>query len=126
VPEKVLVVEDDADIGQVVGEALRSDGYQVAMACHGAAALEYLEGAAAPPALILLDLAMPVLDGRGFMAELRRRRLAPGCPVVLVSADPEIARHAAELTADGFLRKPVPLDRLLGTVRRYASLAPKL
>ena len=67
----VLVVDDEADIRATVSAMLEIEGYEVAEASNGADALVMLEKRR--PDLILLDMRMPVLDGWGFAAELRRR-----------------------------------------------------
>src|SRR5215471_4078459 len=65
----VLIVDDDEDIRESVASILRVEGYDVDVACHGKEALDRLV-TAAPPSLILLDLMMPVMDGRTFLQEL--------------------------------------------------------
>ena len=116
----VLIVEDDAEIRDLVGEALDSYGYTTMAAANGADALERLRGGARP-ALILLDLMMPVMDGW----EFRRRQLAdPGLasiPVVVVSADARSREKAAALGAADHVRKPIELAELARAVERWAD-----
>jgi CheY-like chemotaxis protein len=81
---RVLLVEDDATTRELVRRALERQGYAVAEAADGAAALECLEAAA--PSLIVLDLLMPRLDGFGFLDALRARDAWKAVPVVVISA----------------------------------------
>jgi len=71
------------------------------------------------PCVILLDLMMPVMDGWQFRAKQLSEPELAQLPVIVLSAVPEIRRHAAEMKAAGFLSKPFMLDRLLSTVQRY-------
>ena len=116
--EQVLVVEDDVDILDAVIEALRAGGYSAVAANNGKQAIDRLRRGA-PPAVILLDLAMPVMDGEEFLrAKQQAVGLAP-IPVVLMSADDQLDRKAGELDVAGFIKKPVDLALLLSTVGRY-------
>lgn len=113
-PLPVLVVDDDPDIRDGVADVLSLSGYSVITAENGRAALDLL--AMRPlPALILLDLMMPVMDGWAFLAEVRAsERLAP-IPVVILSA---MERSRVPQSA-GYLRKPFDLDDLLSIVERH-------
>src|SRR5262245_6942739 len=92
----VLVVEDDAPTREVVGLILSSQGYATREAKNGQEALDRLRQGP-PPGLILLDLAMPVMDG----FEFRRRQLGDAAlasvPVVVLSGLARAAGHAAAL-----------------------------
>ncbi len=112
-PDGVLVVEDDAAVSDLVREILRLEGYKVATVANGAAALA--SAASDPPALILLDLQMPVMDGRSFLHEYRNTA-RPSAAIVLLSAVLDLPRTARELGVDGYLRKPFTLDELLDVV----------
>src|SRR5688572_13333187 len=82
----ILLVDDDNDIRETYGEVLVDEGYQVVLARDGLEALEYLEGTATLPDLILLDLMMPRMDGNQFRGrQLETPRLAD-IPVVVISA----------------------------------------
>ena len=115
----VLVVDDDPDILATVEQILAVEGYEVLGACNGAEALAVLDDRR--PAVIILDLMMPVMDGWEF-----RRRLAAhpasATPVIVVSADRDIARKAASIDANGYIAKPFDLDDLITAVNRYAPL----
>ncbi len=81
---RVLVVEDDPGNRELLIRMLEKDGYQVTGAENGSVALENI--AANPPALILLDLMMPVMDGFAFLEALRQRPDFAEIPVVVVTA----------------------------------------
>src|SRR5947209_16860309 len=72
-PQTILIVDDDEAIRQTLAELLEEEGYQVATAADGLEALAQV--VAAPPALILLDISMPRMDGFDFARELSERRL---------------------------------------------------
>jgi DNA-binding response OmpR family regulator len=108
---KVLVVEDEEDIRDTLAEALASEGYEVVRACDGAEALEKLR--ACHPAVVLLDLMMPVMDGWAFRAAQREDPTVCRIPVIVVSAE----GRAGGLDVAGFLQKPFDLDQLLTAVR---------
>jgi CheY-like chemotaxis protein len=114
---RVLVVDDDESIRELVDMALSSEGHHVMTAPHGAAALEAI--AASPPDVILLDMKMPVMDGWEFA---RVYRQVPGqhAPIVVVTAAADAAGRAAEVAADGHLPKPFDLDDLFRVIEQYA------
>jgi CheY-like chemotaxis protein len=103
----ILVIDDDPDVLDGMGRVLRLHGYQVAPAVDGAEALAWLASAPAPPALILLDLHMPVLDGRGFLEAIARIPRYPGVPVVVASGAEDVTDQLRGLPVDAVLRKPV-------------------
>jgi CheY-like chemotaxis protein len=116
----ILLVEDDPDIRETVRDLLVDEGYQVQTAVNGREGIEVLSNRQ-KPCLILLDMMMPVLDGSGFLKELRERQLHD-VPVVVVSA----IAHRSEPGTVGFIRKPVDLDALLSLVERYCLPPPTL
>jgi CheY-like chemotaxis protein len=113
----ILVVDDDPAIRACVRLALEDAGYRVRGAEHGQAALDHLQ--VELPALVLLDLQMPVLDGPGFLVQLGV--LGIDIPVVLTSAGGRIHAQAAHLGAAGVLPKPFDIDDLLTIVERFAG-----
>lgn len=116
---RVLVVEDDATITEFVALALQDEGYRVTTALDGLAALR--SAAEDPPALILLDMRMPVLDGIGFAAAYRQHP-APHAPIIVLTASRDANLVAADVAADAVLAKPFALGELLDLVERYAPL----
>jgi CheY-like chemotaxis protein len=110
------VVEDDSELREVLRVALMTEGYEVAMAANGREALQHLRSTA-DTCMILLDLSLPVMDGRHFRgAQLRDRGLA-WIPVVVLSGGVDAARDAQELGAMSFVRKPVDVDGLRQALR---------
>ena len=112
----ILVVEDDRDLRESVVEALEEKGYSTASATDGQKALEYLDGTKRKPALILLDLMMPHMNGWQFReAQLARPDIA-GIPVVVLTADDHAKSRLQTLNPAGFLRKPYQLGALLEVI----------
>jgi CheY-like chemotaxis protein len=115
----VLIVDDDPDIRDAVGECLRYEGYDVHSAADGRDALDRLEYGLRP-AVILLDLMMPVLNGFDVLEALKSRPEWKSIPVVIVSANR--GYEAEDLSgAVSILRKPVNVDRLLAAVEQAMS-----
>ncbi len=119
----VLVVDDDPDILEAICDILAAEGYRVARARHGGEALDRV--VAERPAIILLDLMMPVMDGIAFAHELRGRGLADGVPIVVISADGN-PQKAALVGAQGYLAKPFDIDALLAHVAAMTSAGSRL
>ncbi|HYF50788.1 MAG TPA: response regulator [Planctomycetota bacterium] len=115
--KRVLIVEDDLDIRDVLTQVLEYEGYEVATAGNGREALDYLRSHP-KPGLILLDLMMPVMDGWQFRAEQQKTPELANIPVVILSADGNAYQKASTVRAAGFLKKPVELETLLETVGR--------
>jgi CheY-like chemotaxis protein len=113
----VLVVDDDEDVLEAISEALVQAGYSVLGASDGAEALEQLK--TATPALILLDLYMPTMDGAEFRREQLRNPSSAAIPTVAISAVDDVDTRARGLGFDDALEKPVQLDVLLSLVARY-------
>jgi CheY-like chemotaxis protein len=117
---RILVVEDDDGIRNLVDLVLSSAGYEVLTAADGAAALQVI--GTVHPDLVLLDMRMPVMDGW----ELARRyRAMPGphAPIVVVTAARDAAQRAAEIDANGYLGKPFDMAELLAMVSHHTRPA---
>jgi CheY-like chemotaxis protein len=116
--DPVMIVDDDADVREMLGQMLELEGYPVITASDGADALQKLDGEPLPLA-ILLDLRMPGMNGWEFRAlQLRDERLS-AIPVLVVSADRTTPNeHLEDLRAVAFLRKPIDVDRLLEQLQR--------
>jgi len=112
----VLIVEDDADLRDMMAQLLNLEGFNAATVANGREALEYLQESD-PPDVILLDLMMPVMDGWEFRRRQQADPSVSGVPVIVLSAlDPT---RAADVNANAFLKKPLDFDRLLALVRSY-------
>src|SRR5688572_5442200 len=111
----ILVVDDDPDIRDVLEMALHSRGYEVETACDGREALDRLSHGLRP-SLILLDMMMPHMDGGTLINEMRSDPTLSDIPIVLLSGDATIVAKAAQLHSDGYLVKPIGIDKLASTV----------
>ena len=114
-------MEDDTDLREALSEILRDEGYAVAGASHGLEALQLLRGEFHRPALILLDLTMPVMNGWQFRALQRRDPRFADIPVVVLSAGDHLADQMGPLEIQEYMRKPIDLVHLLATIERYCS-----
>ena len=112
----VLIVEDDADLRDMMAQLLSLEGYQTAVVGNGREALDYLQHEQAPD-LILLDLMMPVMDGWEFRRLQQANPALAGVPVVVLSALDH--QRSSTVDAAAVLKKPLDFDRLLQLVRRY-------
>jgi CheY-like chemotaxis protein len=112
----VLVVDDDPDILEALAEILEVEGFESRRARNGKEALDKL--GPRTPDLILLDLMMPVMDGWEFAQKLRAIPSFNAPPIIVLSADRNVAAKAKELGAVAYLSKPFELEELLQLVRQ--------
>jgi CheY-like chemotaxis protein len=117
----ILVVEDDTDIRDAIAEVLADGDYRTLCAANGAAALAELRSAQPAPCVILLDMMMPVMDGKEFRAEQVRDAALRNIPVIVLSAHVGADTAAAQMNAAGFLSKPVDLHLLLDTIEQFCA-----
>ncbi|GHO45295.1 response regulator [Ktedonospora formicarum] len=124
----VLVVDDNPAIRDMISWALELDGYEAAEAAEGQEALDWIHdstGAGRYPAVILLDLAMPGMNGRTFLASLRQQWDAPThFPAVIVITAGTQGPEAASLGVEQVLIKPFHVHDLLNAVRQFAAQSP--
>jgi CheY-like chemotaxis protein len=109
----ILVVEDEEESRQVLMQILELEGFSTVGASNGAEAMDYLR-TSSRPCLIVLDLNMPVMNGRQLRAALRQVEELATIPVVVVSAQESFA--AGDLGAVGAFRKPLDVDALVKIV----------
>jgi DNA-binding response OmpR family regulator len=114
----ILVVEDDPDLLALVEMILSDAGYRVMTAPEGRAALACV--AREMPALILLDMRMPGMNGWEFAREFRAR-FGAAAPIVVVTAAENARARAEEIGADGWLAKPFDIDEVLRAAQRHAG-----
>jgi len=112
---QVLVVDDEEVVRGTIAARLRKHGYLVSEAADGDSALALC--ARSDPDVIVVDLAMPGLDGVGFISAYRKLP-ASSARIVVISARAGGDEIAARLMADAFLAKPFSLDEILVEVRR--------
>jgi CheY-like chemotaxis protein len=113
---KVLIVDDDPDARDMMAMMLEGEGFEPSTAANGRVALDRLASGFHPD-VILLDLMMPVLDGRQFLEQFRRDPACATIPVVVLSAAND---RFPPMAADAVFAKPVDFARVLDAVRRYA------
>jgi CheY-like chemotaxis protein len=112
----VLVVDDDADVRELLRFALQAEGYHVAGVENGRAALNHLRSHAST-CIIILDLMLPVMDGAHFRAVQLHDRSLAWIPVIVMSGGPDADRHARELGVRQLVRKPLDLDEVKHALR---------
>ena len=115
---KILIVEDDANIRDVLKLSLEFEGYEVVSAKNGKEGLELLN--TTDPGLILLDLMMPVMNGWEFVDQLKEKNLFSKYPIVVVSAYSE---RAKVIDCHDFVLKPLELEELLLSVKKHFGSA---
>ena len=116
----VLVVEDEPDLRDVVCSVLEDEGYAVTWAADGRQALDAID--AAMPALIILDMGLPVLSGEEMAAALHEKFDRPA-PILVMSAAGTVAERARRIGAAGYIAKPFDLDDLTDAVRKVLEAA---
>ena len=114
---RVLIVEDEPDIRELVVHHLKREGYQVSVAASGEEALRQVQ--ASPPDLVLLDLMMPAMNGLKVCRRLRQDPVTASLPIVMLTAKgDEVDRVLGlELGADDYVVKPFSPKELLARVR---------
>jgi CheY-like chemotaxis protein len=121
---RVLVVDDDDVIRQLITVNLELEGFEVATAVDGQDCLDKVK--AVQPDVITLDIMMPRLDGWEAAGRLRADPETAGIKVVLLSARAQEAdlERGSRIGVDAYLTKPFDPDELIEVVRRLASLPP--
>jgi CheY-like chemotaxis protein len=114
---KILIVDDDHDIRELLSLRLQSEGYQTVFAADAMSAVSVTRQQ--EPDLILMDIGLPGGTGLTVMERLKNFPALAHIPVLAVSARDPVATKEAALAAGarGFLEKPIDYDALLGAVR---------
>jgi len=116
--KRILIVDDDPGIRDVLSLALDDEGYDSLSVAHGIAAL-----AAMPtyrPHMILLDLRMPLMNGQEFVAAYHQQP-GPHVPILVMTASRDALRDAANLPVAACLAKPFKLDIVMPLIERYTA-----
>jgi two-component system phosphate regulon response regulator PhoB len=115
--EKIVIVEDEADIRELLAYNLEREGYHIREFADGKDALDYIEKH--PPELILLDLMLPGMHGLDICRRLKRSHDTENLPIIMVSAKGEESDiiTGLELGADDYICKPFSMKILLARVR---------
>jgi CheY-like chemotaxis protein len=116
---KILIVEDDEPILDLMDLLIRRLGHEPVLYSNGPDALRYARGE--PPSLILLDIMMTPIDGWEFLEKLRAEPALRKVPVIIFSASPSVEEKMAKINDPllGVLHKPVSLTELKAGIARY-------
>jgi CheY-like chemotaxis protein len=117
----ILIVEDDSAALMMLTHILQDEGYRVVTAMNGLEGMRVCEEA--PPSLILLDMWMPIMDGRHFVEGLRAR--GPKIPFLIMSAGRNVRHWAHDLGATGYLEKPFDIANAIAAVERLMPARSK-
>lgn len=119
--KSILIVEDDCDIREAFEDFLTSEGFDVYTAMNGKEGLELLKRIPGP-ALIFLDLMMPVMNGWEFLEAQKGDHVIASLPVVVVSAlrsDSVLGKEQRPAQTAGYLKKPISIDSITKIVSQY-------
>ncbi|HLU34934.1 MAG TPA: response regulator [Thermomicrobiales bacterium] len=116
---RILVVEDQEDVAQLIDVVLKGEGYTVAIARDGAQGL--MMSRDWDPDLILMDIMLPGVDGGTLISRLRREPETKDLPIIAMSASRTLRDRTGELEADALLSKPFDVDALLVQVNFLLS-----
>jgi DNA-binding response OmpR family regulator len=121
--KRVLIVEDDAAIIELLRFLLEQEGLEVEVAHDGLEALDKMETFS--PDLVLLDLRLPKLEGMDVLWEMRQNPRWNNVPVVIISVDssPQTMLQGWRLGVDSYFIKPFDPDELIRVVRRILSVS---
>lgn len=124
-PNRVVVVDDDKEIQEIVTFVLRRNGFEVAVASNGQQLQDVL--AATAPDLVILDVMMPGLDGYQIFASLRENAATRHVPVIIMTAHAEniYERISLDLGAAVHITKPFHPLELVGIVQRLLQAIPQ-
>lgn len=113
---RIAVIEDEADIRDLIVEELEDEGYEVGTACNGREGLAMIQRF--KPHLVLSDITMPVLDGYGMLEQLRDMKTFSSTPIVFLSAlaDRRHIIQGKKLGVDDYVTKPIDFEYLLATI----------
>lgn len=110
--KRVLIVDDESMLREAVADALRDEGYVALEGSDGREAVELFTRE--QPDLILMDVMMPILDGRQAVAQIRSAQPGPRTPIVMMSA--AVGPELLDSSIAGYLAKPFDLDHLIDLV----------
>jgi CheY-like chemotaxis protein len=112
--QTILLVEDDDELRDIIGDLLEESGYDVVPASHGRQAIEYLRTSSERPVLVLLDLMMPIVNGWECLREIKSDDELSSIPVVVMTAMDRDRPPGADLV----LKKPLRIADLRDIVER--------
>lgn len=121
----ILVVEDDEHIAELLRFLLERQGYHVELCSDGRAARAFIESCTSTPAMILLDVMLPFIDGFELVHKVRAHKGWGEVPILMLTAktmEQDIVR-ALDAGANDYILKPFQPNELMARVRRYAKTA---
>jgi len=123
-PVRIVYVEDDSDNVYVLTRRLGRRGYDVTVASDGAAGIETVR--TLKPALVLMDMSLPVMDGWEATRQLKADPATRGIPVIGLSSHAMVGDREAALAAgcDDYETKPIEIDRLLAKMQELLARGP--
>ena len=118
---KILIIDDEAPIREVLSESLRDDGYEVLVAPDGPSGLQCLKDF--KPDVCFLDIWMPKMDGIELVRRLRALPKFKSTPILLLTteSDPEKKKQGKEAGATGWITKPFQPDQLVAAVAKVTA-----
>jgi two-component system chemotaxis response regulator CheY len=122
---KALVIDDSRAMRCIIGQILKSLGFEVLEASNGQEGLQRLEGGDCPK-LVMVDWNMPVMDGLSFVRAMRGRQEFNQIPVMMVTTETEMTRMAEALAqgANEYVMKPFTRDAILQKLERLQVATP--
>lgn len=117
--KRILIIDDEPDIGELLTTFFKAKGYEVGVACDGASGLAEMERR--PPHVLLLDYILPNMDGIEILCEARHRW--PGLPVVMITGynSPELNIRANKFSVIAVISKPFDTNHLLDVIERITK-----
>lgn len=117
----IFIIEDDLDLRESLEALLESEKFRVASAGDGLEAIALLKEMTELPVLILLDWMMPRMDGAGFCVARESIAVVRDIPIVILTADGKLDQKMKIACAVAGLNKPIDIDVLLSTIRKFIS-----
>jgi CheY-like chemotaxis protein len=118
--KNILVIDDDPGVLFLLQRRLSDAGYRVAVEVSGQMGLERM--AVSAPDLVIVDIRMPGMDGFAFIRQIRTDAVLVKVPAIIVTAYEEYSADAALLEGvQGFFRKPIEINGLLGKIREIVG-----
>ena len=116
--KKILILDDDADILDILSYLIKEEGYEIHALAHGENIWESLRTFS--PDLVLMDLMLADLDGRSICRGIKENPATSHIPVIMISARPDLMQSFTGTGApDEFVAKPFDIDNLLSKVKKH-------
>lgn len=116
----ILLVDDEVDIRDALGELLRDEGFSVVTAPNGHEAMLWLAERRPPSCVVVLDLMMPVMNGTEFLQKKQDDPAIARHPVIIITASARALQFDQTPDVKACISKPIEMDRLLAALDAYA------